>query len=141
MTVQLAACRASKIDIFDIITFLSLTVARHSSLQRAPDIKNLNATQAIMTGITAEEDCRGVAPFLFTGCVTVGAVGAILSTGRLSEMMGLLLVGGDGTGCCIETEGAAEDVSSCNIGDTHASNPSYSNGTFCRLRRRGNYHW
>ena len=89
-----------------------------------------------MTGITADEDCRGVAPLLVTGCVTVVAVGAILSTGRLSKTMGLVLVGGDGTGCCIETEGAAEDVSSCNIGDTHASNPSYSKGTFCRLEKK-----
>ncbi len=71
---------------------------------------------------------------LAVGRADVALVG--LSSIGFSETTGPLLVGGDGTGCCNESKGAA-DISSCNITDNHSSNPLYSNAIFCRIKIKG----
>lgn len=74
----------------------------------------------------------------FSGSVELLLVGGDETFSRLIMPS---LVGGDETGCC---DGAgvdcsvdvSDDRSSCNIDDTHSSNPVYSKGTFCRLRMK-----
>jgi hypothetical protein len=76
----------------------------------------------------------------FSGFVALLLVGG---DETFSKLIMPSLVGDDDTGCC---DGAlvdctvddSDDRSSCNIVDTHSSNPVYSKGTFCRFKMKFN---